>query len=307
MVPQRSRWFERGLIAVGVWLLAWVWIESLEAEAFRRRLEASAPVAVTASDRTSSPRSALVGRLEIPRLGVSHVVAEGDSEAVLAAAIGHLSDTPMPWERGNSVLAGHRDGVFRPLKDVRVGDVLRLVTVSERLRVSRHGDDDRPANGHVGAGTIGSENADADHVLSVHVRWAGAVSVCGESGAAIGSFATCAVTPPAIARSSSRSHQLSAVQTIVAPMPIHSRASVTTLSRLRIPRPSRWFADVAAQPGTVDELEIEAFRTARVARRGEQQEHRRRQQRQEDPQHAQGHQEGAADNEQRPKESPPHV
>ena len=131
MVPTRSRWFERALIAVGVWLLAWVWIESLEAEAFRRRLEASAPVAVAASDRTSSPRSALVGRLEIPRLGVSHVVAEGDSDAVLAAAIGHLSDTPMPWERGNSVLAGHRDGVFRPLKDVRVGDVLRLVTVSD--------------------------------------------------------------------------------------------------------------------------------------------------------------------------------
>ena len=64
-------------------------------------------------------------------------------------------------------------------------------------------------------------------------------------------------------------------------------------------------ADVAAEPGAVDELQIEAFRTARVARGREQQEDGRGQQRQEDPQHAQGHREGAADDEERTKESPP--
>ena len=32
----------------------------------------------------------------------------------------------MPWENGNSALAGHRDTFFRPLKDVRAGDEIRL-------------------------------------------------------------------------------------------------------------------------------------------------------------------------------------
>ena len=126
----RVRWIERLLIAVGVWALAWVWIESLEAESFRRRLEASTPLEIAGGNRTPDVvhRSAVVGRLEIPRLEISHVVAEGDSDAILDAAIGHLPETPLPWEPGNSVLAGHRDGVFRPLKDVRIGDALRMTT-----------------------------------------------------------------------------------------------------------------------------------------------------------------------------------
>ena len=128
----RYRWLERALIAVGVWLLAWVWIDSLQAESFRRQLEASALTPV--SDAEPSPtRSAYVGRLEIPRLNVLDIVAEGDGDVVLDAAIGHLSDTPLPWEPGNSVLAGHRDRGFRPLKDVRVGDLVRLVTLRKHF------------------------------------------------------------------------------------------------------------------------------------------------------------------------------
>lgn len=69
-----------------------------------------------------------IGTLEIVRLGLSGVVVEGDSDAVLDRAIGHLPDTPLPWKDGNSALAAHRDTIFRPLKGVRLGDVLRLRT-----------------------------------------------------------------------------------------------------------------------------------------------------------------------------------
>jgi sortase A len=34
----------------------------------------------------------------------------------------------MPWEFGNSAVAGHRDSFFRPLADVKLNDRLRLVT-----------------------------------------------------------------------------------------------------------------------------------------------------------------------------------
>ena len=35
---------------------------------------------------------------------------------------------------GNSAMAGHRDGLFRPLKDVKVGDEIRFRTTREELR-----------------------------------------------------------------------------------------------------------------------------------------------------------------------------
>ena len=84
--------------------------------------------------------SAPVGRLEIPRIGLSTVVAEGDDENTLEVAVGHLPDTPLPWHEGNSALAGHRDSFFRPLRRIRVGDDIRFATPhgTFRYRVTRH-------------------------------------------------------------------------------------------------------------------------------------------------------------------------
>jgi sortase A len=68
------------------------------------------------------PPRAYVARLEIERLGLSTVVREGADDSTLRTAAGHLSDTPLPGEPGNSAIAGHRDTLFRKLQDVRVGD-----------------------------------------------------------------------------------------------------------------------------------------------------------------------------------------
>lgn len=71
----------------------------------------------------------LIGRVDVPRLGVSAAVAEGDDERTLSKAVGHLPDTPLPWQRyGNVGLAAHRDGLFRRLEHVRLNDEVRLVT-----------------------------------------------------------------------------------------------------------------------------------------------------------------------------------
>ena len=37
-------------------------------------------------------------------------------------------------EPGNSAIAGHRDGLFRPLKDVKVGDEIRFRTTRDEYR-----------------------------------------------------------------------------------------------------------------------------------------------------------------------------
>lgn len=75
----------------------------------------------------------LIGRLEIARVKLSAMVVEGHDEDTLNVAVGHLPDTPFPWQSGNSTLAGHLDTFFRPLKDVRVGDEIVLTSLHGEL------------------------------------------------------------------------------------------------------------------------------------------------------------------------------
>jgi sortase A len=78
--------------------------------------------------------SNVVGLLQIPRLGFSTPILEGDDAETLRGAAGHLPDTPHPWEVGNSAIAAHRDGIFRPLRNVRVGDELRVQSPHGEIR-----------------------------------------------------------------------------------------------------------------------------------------------------------------------------
>lgn len=68
----------------------------------------------------------VTGRLEIPRLGVSVLVVEGDEEQGLSVAAVHLAGSARIGEKGNAVIAGHRDNAFWPLRNVKLGDVIRL-------------------------------------------------------------------------------------------------------------------------------------------------------------------------------------
>ena len=84
------------------------------------------------------PDPDVLGRIEIPRLGVRAIVREGVGDRTLGLAVGHIPGTARPGEAGNIGLAGHRDTFFRALRDVRKGDVLTLTTLSgmESYRVS---------------------------------------------------------------------------------------------------------------------------------------------------------------------------
>jgi sortase A len=93
---------------------------------FARAAQAYAPVAV----RTGG----LVGMLDVPRLNLVTPVIEGDDDKTLQRAVGHLPDTPLPWQDGNSAIAGHRDGLFRPLRDIKVGDEIRFRTSRAEYR-----------------------------------------------------------------------------------------------------------------------------------------------------------------------------
>lgn len=69
----------------------------------------------------------VLGRIEIPRIGVKAIVREGTDGATLALAVGHIPGTARPGENGNAVLAGHRDTFFRGLRDIRLNDEVLFV------------------------------------------------------------------------------------------------------------------------------------------------------------------------------------
>ena len=75
-----------------------------------------------------------LGDLRIPSISIEVPVLEGTDELTLNRGVGHIDGTPFPGEAGNIGVAGHRDGFFRGLKDVRVGDPVDLYTQNGNTR-----------------------------------------------------------------------------------------------------------------------------------------------------------------------------
>ncbi len=70
----------------------------------------------------------VIGEIQVPRIGLTAIVVQGDSPKVLRRAVGHIPETALPGEWGNVALAGHRDTFFRPLRKIRPGDLITLQT-----------------------------------------------------------------------------------------------------------------------------------------------------------------------------------
>ena len=76
----------------------------------------------------------LLGRLEIPRLGLSVMLMEGDDAKTLRRAVGHIPGTPLPGQTGNVAFSGHRDTFFRPLRNIRENDIIVITTLEGQYR-----------------------------------------------------------------------------------------------------------------------------------------------------------------------------
>jgi sortase A len=66
--------------------------------------------------------------LRIPKIHVEVPVLEGTDDLSLNRGVGHVASTAYPGENGNMAIAGHRDGFFRGLKDIALGDTVEMVT-----------------------------------------------------------------------------------------------------------------------------------------------------------------------------------
>ena len=67
-----------------------------------------------------------LGVLDIPSLQLQVPVLEGTDDVTLDRGVGHIRGTASLGESGNIGVAGHRDGFFRVLKDIHLGDAIDL-------------------------------------------------------------------------------------------------------------------------------------------------------------------------------------
>jgi sortase A len=140
------KWTQRALLACAILLLGYCGFALVDAWVFQRResreLDRLLRDRRAASQSTPRPESAtapkaavaaeadgLIGRIEIPRLRLSAVVAEGVDKTTLRRAVGHIPGTALPGDPGNVGLAGHRDTFLRPLKDLRIKDQIQFSTL----------------------------------------------------------------------------------------------------------------------------------------------------------------------------------
>ncbi len=70
-----------------------------------------------------------LGVLRIERLDIEVPVYNGTDDFVLNRGVGRIMGTARVDGASNLGIAGHRDGFFRGLKDIRAGDMLELQTV----------------------------------------------------------------------------------------------------------------------------------------------------------------------------------
>ena len=86
------------------------------------------PIYIAGSGRTP------LGRIEIKTIGLEAMILEGTDARTLRRAVGHIPGTPLPGQRGNVAITGHRDTFFRPLRNIRKDDEIRLTTLSGSYR-----------------------------------------------------------------------------------------------------------------------------------------------------------------------------
>jgi sortase A len=154
--PKLMSWIERGLLLVAVLALgsyAYAYLDTriyehrqnqrLEAALNAQTTPATTPAPARETDdleafqepepetpeTTPLEEGELLGRIEIPRIGVSAMILEGVGKKTLRRGAGHIPGTPLPWAGGNAGVAAHRDSFFRGLKDIRKNDTIRLKTL----------------------------------------------------------------------------------------------------------------------------------------------------------------------------------
>jgi sortase A len=123
------RWLSRALFLIGFVALSYLVGSVIDAELYQRQLrhvfEEQKQLPPKAVHSTIEP---FIENIEIPKIGLSVMIADGIDSKTLRRAVGHVPGTAFPGEIGNAALAAHRDSFFRGLGGVSKGDSIIVNT-----------------------------------------------------------------------------------------------------------------------------------------------------------------------------------
>ena len=144
----------RGCITVGTLLLLFVvyqlWGTGIREAQAQNRLEAdfeqllddgnvptTTPDPETVPSIPAQPEGEVTAVIEIPEIGLEKHVVEGVSVADLKKGPGHYPETPLPGQKGNAAIAGHRTtygAPFNRIDELEKGDEIFVQTLQGRFR-----------------------------------------------------------------------------------------------------------------------------------------------------------------------------
>ena len=118
-----------GIAGAGIWVWSLVRCAVFQSRE-NRILDEQARGAQAPSWVAPGPESgAPIGRLVIPRLHLRAIVREGAGDDTLGVALGHVPGTALPGHAGNAAIAGHRDSLFRCLRNISKNDLIVFQTI----------------------------------------------------------------------------------------------------------------------------------------------------------------------------------
>jgi len=135
------RWTRTFLFLLGALTVSYVGLMLLHARNYQEvamsalagQMQAGEPSKVMPS-RSVAKEGDVLGRIEIQRLGMMVAIVQGTTSRTLGVGVGHIAGTALPGEPGNIGIAGHRDTYFRALKDIHLGDEIRIQTATSLSR-----------------------------------------------------------------------------------------------------------------------------------------------------------------------------
>jgi sortase A len=131
------RWTRSLLFLLGALAISYVGLMLLRARNYQEVANSTLEQQMHAEEQPKAAPSGpavkegdVLGRIEISRLGMTVAILEGTTSRTLGVGVGHIQGTALPGELGNIGIAGHRDTYFRALKDIHVGDEIRIQTAT---------------------------------------------------------------------------------------------------------------------------------------------------------------------------------
>jgi len=134
---------ERGLWFIAAIAFAIYGMSAVETRMYQHALEQQFKQAVTVAAapesiakpvlKTKLASGQAIGRIEIPSIRMSAMIAEGVESGTLRGSVGHVRQTDLPGGSGNVGLAAHRDTFFRHLGELHKQDLISITTNDGRF------------------------------------------------------------------------------------------------------------------------------------------------------------------------------